>query len=118
LAVTNIVLDVDFRLARPVPAGTLEAAMRGFRRAVLDALALLFPEADGDWAAHPCYVYKSACPPGGAGAAGSAAAASSDDGLEGAPWDDDVAAPADFGAAPDGEDWADWDAGAPAEVYT
>ena len=40
--VGNIVLDVDFRLARPVPAGTLEAAMRGFRRAVLDALALLF----------------------------------------------------------------------------
>ncbi|AAR86109.1 helicase-primase primase subunit [Bovine alphaherpesvirus 5] len=63
LAVTNIVLDVDFRLRRPIPRGDLHGAMRSFRRGALAALAALFPEAAADaWPAHPCFFYKSACP--------------------------------------------------------
>ncbi|AVT50727.1 helicase-primase primase subunit [Cervid alphaherpesvirus 2] len=73
LAVTNIVLDVDFRLRRAVPRGDLHAAMRGFRRGALAALAALFPEAPADaWPAHPCFFYKSACPPPAAPAGGGA----------------------------------------------
>ncbi|AFV53366.1 DNA replication protein [bovine alphaherpesvirus 1] len=63
LAVTNIVLDVDFRLKRPLPRGDLHGAMRSFRRGALAALAALFPEIAADaWPAHPCFFYKSACP--------------------------------------------------------
>ncbi|AVT50597.1 helicase-primase primase subunit [Cervid alphaherpesvirus 3] len=89
LAVTNIVLDVDFRLKRPVPRGELHGAMRGFRRGALAALAALLPEAPADaWPAHPCFFYKSACPPAAAEGGGGGGASP--------PW-----------GAPDGD--AGWD---------
>ncbi|SCO83494.1 helicase-primase primase subunit [Spheniscid alphaherpesvirus 1] len=62
LAIGNIILDVDFNIRHPVPAGVMHAAMRGFRKGALTALALLMREADVDWETHPCYFYKSSCP--------------------------------------------------------
>lgn len=67
LAVTNIILDVDFRLRQAIPRADLHRAMRGFRRGTVTALAALLPEAAVDaWDAHPCFFYKSACPPAAA----------------------------------------------------
>ncbi|QPI70117.1 helicase-primase primase subunit [Equid herpesvirus 6] len=63
LAVSNIILDVDFSLRRAVPAGLLHLAMRGFRLGVVAALSLIFPEAEVNWGEYPCYFYKTACPP-------------------------------------------------------
>ncbi|AIL02924.1 helicase-primase primase subunit [Equid alphaherpesvirus 3] len=63
LAVSNVVLDVDFSLRRAVPAGLLHLAMRGFRLGVVAAMSLIFTEAEVNWGKHPCYFYKTACPP-------------------------------------------------------
>ncbi|ADO13776.1 helicase-primase primase subunit [Saimiriine alphaherpesvirus 1] len=62
LAVTNIVLDLDIALKEPVPFDRLYRALGFFRKGTLTAARLLFPEAQVDWDAYPCYFFKSACP--------------------------------------------------------
>ncbi|ALJ85734.1 helicase-primase primase subunit [Felid alphaherpesvirus 1] len=63
LLISNIILDIDFCLKQPIPLPVLHTAMRGFRAGVIEALSLLLSEAVTDWTSHPCYFYKTSCPP-------------------------------------------------------
>nr|APQ34260.1 primase [Equid alphaherpesvirus 1] len=63
LAVSNIILDVDFGIKRRVPLGMLHLAMRGFRAGIITTLSLIFSDATVQWDSYPCYFYKTSCPP-------------------------------------------------------
>nr|AMB15884.1 helicase-primase primase subunit [Equid alphaherpesvirus 4] len=63
LAVSNIILDVDFDIKKPIPLGMLHLAMRGFRNGIITTLSLIFTEAVVQWDSYPCYFYKTQCPP-------------------------------------------------------
>nr|QCA47376.1 ORF6 [Human alphaherpesvirus 3] len=62
LIITNLILDVDFHIRKPIPLGILHAGMRAFRHGILTAMQLLFPKAVVNPNKDPCYFYKTACP--------------------------------------------------------
>ncbi|AQX83320.1 helicase-primase primase subunit [Canid alphaherpesvirus 1] len=63
LAISNIILDVDFDLKEKIPQKSLYSIMRGFRNGIITALSLLFNDLSIDWDSYPCYFYKTSCPP-------------------------------------------------------
>nr|UNP64227.1 helicase-primase primase subunit-like protein [Phocid alphaherpesvirus 1] len=63
LAISNIILDIDFNLKQKIPEKNLYLIMRGFRNGIITALSLLFKDAIVEWETYPCYFYKTSCPP-------------------------------------------------------